>query len=59
MSGLKDHQIAALVNEITARIKEKEGSPFGRYQPLREIISHATLDYLERENLRIDGPKNP
>jgi hypothetical protein len=53
INGLKDYQIAGLVNAIT-----KELQPITKIQATREIISQEVMEYLEYHNLRIDKPSN-
>lgn len=54
MNGLKDHQIAQLTNAVRDELKSRiPGLP----ECLRTLISGAMLDYLEANNLRIDGTK--
>ena len=49
MKGLKDHEIQELVNVIRDEVEGYEET-----QALREVISGATIRYLESKNLRID-----
>ena len=47
--GLKDHEIARLVNVVDAEL-----TPYINIQCLREAISRAVTTYLTESNLRID-----
>lgn len=49
MQGLKDHEIAILVNAIRDALK-----PMCPYQCLREVIQTATIKCLEGIDRRID-----
>lgn len=51
MQGLKDHQIAKLVNEIRDELK-----PICEFHCLRELIVRAVMRSLEEQDLRIDKP---
>lgn len=53
MNGLKDHQIQELINSVRNELK-----PFIKLESLREFISGAVMEYLEKNKLRIDKPKN-
>ena len=53
-TGLKDHQIAQLVNAIR---DNPGGLPmFKGYRSLRQLIAQAIIKYLEGNNLRLDKP---
>ena len=54
--GLKDHEIAVLVNEITRAIL-----PIPKVQATRQVVSNIVVDTLERMGLRIDksAPNKP
>ena len=47
--GLKDHEIAELVNNITNAVR-----PICDYGCLREIVSRTVNNYLRTKNLKID-----
>ena len=54
MYGLKDHHIANLISDITNHLKRKN-KVFNDYGPLRELVAEATMEFLMKRNLRIDG----
>lgn len=60
--GLKNHEIRELVNAITKYLKTssvgKHPVILKDYQPLREIIAHAVLEFLKKENLFLDKRYN-
>lgn len=47
--GLKDHEIAELVNALTTALK-----PFSPFGCLREVVSRTTVNYLNSKKLRVD-----
>lgn len=47
--GLKDHEMAALVNKVRDALQ-----PYVKIQWVREVIAGAVSEYLEENNLRID-----
>ncbi len=49
--GLKDHQIAALVNAVAEELR-----PLVPHECLRQVISQAATAHLEQNGLRLDGP---
>lgn len=49
--GLKDHEIAEIVNEI-----KYELAPFCHFGCLRQLIHNPLVKYLEQHNLRINHP---
>ena len=49
-NGLKDHEIAGLVNKLRDDLK-----PYSVFQCLREVISSTTMKYLESIGKRIDA----
>jgi hypothetical protein len=49
--GLKDHQIAQLVNAVRDEVKV-----LVPHQCLRQVIADAVVRYLEEAGLRIDSP---
>lgn len=51
MRGLKDHEIAILVNDVTFSLANRWDLP----QMLREVVSEAVIRSLEKQNARIDG----
>lgn len=51
--GLKDHEIAGLVNALRDNLSDRFNLP----QSLREIISRIVVRYLEKNNLKIDGDR--
>ena len=56
MSGLKDHEIAELTNELTKKIPTMNGlcPALPLPQMLREVIAQIVVGYLESKQLRID-----
>ena len=50
--GLKDHEIALLVNAVTAKLRSRFSA---LPQCLREIVRESVIDELERQQLRIDN----
>ena len=53
IDGLKDHQIALLVNSLRESL-----SHLIPHQCLRELIQQSVVKYLEDNNLRIDKKEN-
>lgn len=51
--GLKDHEIAGLVNAVTEKML-----PLTGLQSTRGLIAAVVVDYLEEEGLRIDAQNN-
>lgn len=51
MRGLKDHEIAILVNDVTFALANRWELP----QMLRELVSSAVIRSLEKQHARIDG----
>jgi len=54
--GLKDHEIAAVINAVTTHLNARI---YTLPQCLRELVSDAVVQTLENRNLRIDARKEP
>lgn len=56
-TGLKDHQIAQLINAVRDELRKHPS--FVVYGPLRAVIATAVTDYLLAHNLMLDHPGKP
>lgn len=53
MNGLKDHQIAQLVNAVRDHLQD-HSIVLKNYGPLRCLIATAVMNYLLKEGLALD-----